>query len=85
MNSDIDHWEMVKSKIIRQWSRISNVELERTRGNISAISNLILKKHDVSKKDIAKALVDIMHTSINEDIGGENDYQEHSTHEEKHL
>lgn len=64
---DSDRWARVKKKITSLWSEVSDEELERTRGNISAISNLILKKYDVSKQDVANKLVDVMHATTNDE------------------
>lgn len=81
MLSGGDHWKKIKQMIMNSWEHVTEEQLERTKGNISSISNIILKNHKVSKKDIAIRLVDIMHASItDEDTGGENDYQEHPTY-----
>lgn len=69
-----DRWVQVKEKIKSQWGTISDDELERTKGNISAISNIILQKYGESKQEVASKLVDVMHAvDSEEEIGQEPD------------
>ncbi|HXH76631.1 MAG TPA: hypothetical protein VNJ08_16790 [Bacteriovoracaceae bacterium] len=62
-----DRWYHVKNKITETWGNISDEELETTRGNISAISHLILDKYGESKQEVASKLVDVMHSVDSDD------------------
>lgn len=61
-NESQDQWLQMKAKIKKAWTNLSDEELEATRGNFSEISYLILRKSDENKQQVAKRLVDIMHS-----------------------
>ncbi len=62
-----DRWLQAKSKIQTEWGQLTNEELEATRGNVSEITSLILKKYKESKPEVVKKLMDLVHISGDED------------------
>lgn len=58
-----DRWTQVKSRIIGLWSNISDEDLERTRGNFSAISHLILHKYKESKETVVFKIAEALHAN----------------------
>jgi uncharacterized protein YjbJ (UPF0337 family) len=74
MSKQTDRWNQVKSKIISEWSKLSDNDLERSKGNISSIAGLVMEKYDESKQDVASKLVDVMHAvDSDDDLDSEQD------------
>jgi uncharacterized protein YjbJ (UPF0337 family) len=61
-----DQWLQAKSKIKGTWNKLTNDELERTKGNVSEITALILAKYNESKSDVVSKLMSIIHTTQDE-------------------
>lgn len=59
-------WLQAKSKIKGTWHKLTEDELEKTRGNVSDITALILAKYDESKNDVVNKLMSIIHATQDE-------------------
>lgn len=59
-------WLQAKSKIQDTWNRLTDDELEQTKGNVSEITSLILAKYDESKHEVITKLMSIVHVSQDE-------------------
>jgi uncharacterized protein YjbJ (UPF0337 family) len=62
MNNDIasGKWTEIKGEIRNLWGKVSNDELERTKGNVTAIAGLIKQHYGELKEDISAKLHDLM-------------------------
>ncbi len=58
MNQDIAHgkWVEIKGEIQKMWGDLSGDELEKVKGNTTAISGLIEQKYGRKKDEVAKQL-----------------------------
>lgn len=56
-----ENWYFIKERIRDNWGNLSDDELDETKGNISEISNLILKKSGENKLSVIRKLVAIVH------------------------
>lgn len=52
-------WSRVKQEIISLWSSVNGDELDRTRGNIKEIANLIHTKYGAAKKAVIQKVTDV--------------------------
>lgn len=62
-----DRWLQAKSKIQREWGLLTNEDLEATKGNVSKITSLILKKYKESKQEVVQKLMNLVHISGDDD------------------
>jgi|GEM_PF-6768178 len=54
-----NQFENVKKEIMALWSSVSSDELDRTRGNLKEIANLIHGKYGAAKKAVMQRLGDV--------------------------
>lgn len=52
-------WTEVKSDLQKAWGKLTDDELEKTKGDIKAISGLIQKKYGVSMESSSSKLAEI--------------------------
>jgi uncharacterized protein YjbJ (UPF0337 family) len=52
-------WDQVKKEIIQLWSSVNADELDRTRGNVKEIANLIHNKYGSAKKAVLQRLTEV--------------------------
>jgi uncharacterized protein YjbJ (UPF0337 family) len=52
-------WNEIKGEIQQMWGKITGDELDRTKGNVSAIGGLIEQRYGEAKDAISKKLDDI--------------------------
>lgn len=52
-------WNRVKQEIISLWSSLSADELDKTRGNVKEIANLIHTKYGAAKKAVIQKVTDV--------------------------
>jgi hypothetical protein len=53
-------WKKVKTEIQKKWSGLSSEELEKTHGDVSAISRLVQKKFGLEGKDAENKLDEVI-------------------------
>ncbi len=52
-------WKEIKGEIQKQWGKLTNDELEQTKGDMTAVSGLIQQKYGQAKDDVSKNLADL--------------------------
>ena len=52
-------WKEMKGEIQKQWGRLTNDELEETKGDMTAVSGLIQQKYGQKKDEVSKRLSDL--------------------------
>jgi uncharacterized protein YjbJ (UPF0337 family) len=53
------HWEEAKKEILALWTSLNGDELDRTKGNLKEIANLIHNKYGAAKKAVMKQVSDV--------------------------
>lgn len=53
-------WKKVKSEIQKNWSGLNSEELEKTHGDVKAISSLVQKKFGLGQKDAEARLDEVI-------------------------
>lgn len=53
-------WKKVKSEIQKTWSGLSGNDLEKTHGDVRAISGLVQKKYGLKREDAEKKLDEVI-------------------------
>ena len=63
MNKDTfqGKWTEVKGEIQNLWGKLTHDDLDRTKGNLDAISGLVRQHYSDSKDDVAQKLKDAVH------------------------
>lgn len=54
------NWAKVKGEIQKTWSGLDSSELERTRGDVRQISELVQKKYGLRREDVEKRLDEVI-------------------------
>jgi uncharacterized protein YjbJ (UPF0337 family) len=52
-------WTELKGEIKTQWGRLTENEIEETRGNIQSISGIIQQRYGAKKEEVKQELRDI--------------------------
>ena len=55
-----DMWQKVKSEVRKVWGKLTDDELEKTKGEMDAIGSLIEKRYGETKKNYGDKLTGIM-------------------------
>lgn len=61
MNQDVikGKWKEIKGEIQKQWGKLTNDELEQTKGDMTAVNGLIQQKYGHAKDEVSKSLNDL--------------------------
>ena len=62
MNQDTikGKWTEAKGAIINAWGKLTNDELDKTRGNLTEVAGIIQKKYGHAKEEVSKKLDELM-------------------------
>lgn len=62
LNEDVikGKWREVKGEIQKAWGKLTNDELEQTKGDLKAISGLVQQRYGESKEQFEKKMSDVM-------------------------
>jgi len=59
-------WKEIKGGVRNLWGKVTDDELEQTKGNIQSVSGLVEKKYGETKESITKKLDDLMNSFDND-------------------
>lgn len=62
MNSDIIHgkWTELKGKIQKQWGKLTEDEVEKSKGNAAELAGLLQQRYGYAKEDALKRVNELM-------------------------
>lgn len=55
-NTAKDKWKRIKGKIVKSWGKITDDELEQTKGDIAKVAGLVQRKYGETKESVRERL-----------------------------
>lgn len=68
-------WKEIKGELQNQWGELTSDDLERSKGNIGAITGLIQQKYGMKKEEVSEKLHKLLHRFDPTPDRGEESFQ----------